>query len=110
MKVIFLKNGKFALHPARGPVIICREGETMDLPDANAERLIEVEWAKEAEVEETEQGANPVAPWLADDWDPEADDVKDVLEAYGIAVFAVDINKRKSVKNLIAELEELGEA
>jgi hypothetical protein len=45
LKVKFLKTALYALDPARGPYVKCVEGETADLPDADAKKLIDVKWA-----------------------------------------------------------------
>lgn len=111
MNIIFLKTGRLAIHPARGPFVACKAGKSADLTEHYAERFIEAGWAKVAEevVDVVAPVVIPSPPWLAPWWDPKADDAKDKLETFGIEVHGVDIDRRKSVKNIIKVLEELGE-
>lgn len=125
MEIVFTKTGKFSCHPVHGPVIDCVEGETVDLPDEHALILLDDEWADEVdapvgrqrgsethdEPDETDDGDDQddedvlVPPWAEEDWDPGSDDAKDKLEAFADEC-GIDINKRKSVKNIIKAIKE----
>lgn len=117
--IVYLKSGKFSIHPARGPVLVCKKDLVADVPSEHADVLDNYGWAKILETEEEiidDEGKDDdgdkvdiVPPWEQENWDPEADDAKDMLEAYGLEVFGVDVNKRKSIDNLIVELKELKE-
>lgn len=115
--VIYLKSGKFAIHPARGPVVTCKKDEVVSINPDYAKVLADAGWAEiiEVEVEELEgedvvkSEGDTVPPWEQEDWNPEADNAKDMLEAYGLGVFDVDIDKRKSVEKLIEQLQDLKE-
>lgn len=118
--ITYLKSGKFAMHPARGPVVMCKKGKTEQVPEEWAKMLEDAGWADieeapEEEVPEEDDGkgkgeSDPVVPpWKQENWDPETDNAKDMLEAYGLGVFEINIDKRKSVSKIIEQLEELGE-
>lgn len=116
--IAFLKTGKYAIHPARGPVIVCKEGDFADVSEEHAKVLGDAGWAEILEVEPAQgEGEDDddnkndpiVPPWEQEDWDPEVDDAKDRLEVYGLEVFDVDIDKRKSVAKIIEQLESLKE-
>ena len=127
MKVVFLKTGNFSIDPVHGPVVSCIENEIADLPDKHAVVLIDYDWAEpsyeedepenskevkeEDDSEETESEHDdinkmPTPPWEEDDWDEEADDAKERLLAYADEHMDLEINKRKSVKNVIKAIEE----
>ena len=109
--IVYLKSGKFSIHPARGPILMCKKDEVVEIDSRHAEVLSEHKWAEILETEEPIQDPDDpiVPPWKQEDWDPEADDVKDRLEAYGLEVFDLDIDKRKSVSKIIEQLEDLEE-
>lgn len=105
MEIVFLKTGKFSIHPARGPVIDCRTGEKCSVQDTYAEVLIEHGMARNA--------IAPMArvkmdkPWLSEDFDPKARGAKDKLIAYASCVFGIKFDTRKRIKTIIRELEGL---
>lgn len=128
MLIKFLKRGLFSIDPVHGPVVKCAIGSEDDLPDKHALTLLEYGWAEavsEAIDVSEEQTPEPVetvaiesdydatpalstigAPWDMSDWDTKAKDAKAILEQYGKDHFGIDIDRRKSVKNIIKQLKQ----
>lgn len=129
MLIKFLKRGAFSVNPVFGPIIQCIKNEEADLPDNHALRLIKYKWAEavaDAIDASTEQEPEPVetidteiednatpalstigAPWEVSDWNPKAKDAKSILEQYGKTYFGIDVDRRKSVANIIKQLKKV---
>ena len=104
MEIVFLKTGKFSVHPARGPVISCTKGEHCVVEDKDGEALIAYGQAEKV----VEDGWRHIPkPWLDEGWDPKSRKAKDKLIAYGADVLGVRVDRRKRIKTIIRELEEL---
>lgn len=109
MKIQFLRNGLFSLHPAFGPIVDCIEGGTFesDKPELLKD-IIESGWAEEVnEGPDDSADTDPViAPWDMEDWKPRAKDAKQRLQDYANALgLGLDLDLRSSIGTLINEIE-----
>lgn len=100
MKIIFARTGKFSFDPLRGPVQNCIKAEEADIDEEHAAQLIESGWAIRLE-DEIQYF------WQHPDFDPDALDSKDRLKRFTRDRFGVDLDKRKSVQNMIKAIREI---
>lgn len=109
MRVIHLKTGHFAFHPVSGPVHFCEEGKIESLPDYQAEMLIGQGWSKADKInaQSFENIQVDPYPWEKKDFNPLSRDAKQILADFAQSRLNFVIDKRKSVRNLIAELKKI---
>lgn len=100
MKITYLKSGKYSFNPVNGPVITCLKGHSDEMPENSAKQLIADKWAEPFD--------NVVPPWESDDWDSNSPNAKDLLEKYSLQKYKLNIDKRKTIPNIIKSIKKVG--
>jgi len=107
MKIIAKKTGRFAHPIVSKPHHKFIEGESysvgIDVPDAIAKNALKSGWAVDANREPSDT-TNTQAIKMIVDGAASNKEAKDALEVWGKQNLGIDIDKRKSLKNLIKEL------
>lgn len=99
MKITCTKSGNFSFDPIYGPIFSAVEGVEYEFDEREANQLINAGWAKPFTGE--------LPPWKTEEWNPYADDAKQILEDYCISKFSKPLDKRKNVSTLIREVKRL---
>lgn len=103
MKIIFKKTGRFSINPVNGPIIECKRGATIELPDDQGKQLVNSDWAEtQASIREKEK-----PPWKRKNWNSDDSDAKQQLIDYCQDLFEVSLDKRRAVSTLIKDIRKL---